>query len=189
MSDITAKIKESGNTVEGVIQSGIGSVTEGSKSFFGSATEKANELFGSIFKSKTAEEIEVEAAKATAEAAAAAAGTAAVAVGGSRRRHRGHRRSQNLFNGLMNMFGLKTKKRRHRGGSSLTGANFPSAANSQGNNIYNLAKFNPSQPMTGGCFQHKTPHLNPAPYDSKMAGGRRRRRTRRHSKRRRHSRR
>jgi len=183
MSDITAKIQESANTVEGVIQSGIGSVTEGSKSFFGSVTEK----LGSIFKSKTAEEIEAEAAKAATEAAAAAA--AAAAVGGSRRRHRGHRRSQNPFNGLMNMFGLKTKKRRHRGGSSLTGANFPSAANSQGNNIYNLAKFNPSQPMTGGCFQHKTPHLNPAPYDSKMAGGRRRRRTRRHSKRRRNSRR
>ena len=82
--------------------------------------------------------------------------------GGSRRRKRkGNRKSKNgLTTELMNMIGIKTKKRRHRGGiggpslgyQELTGSNFPSAANMQGNNIYDLAKFNPSQPMTGGKY-------------------------------------
>jgi len=47
----------------------------------------------------------------------------------------------------------KTQKKKPRGGSgykNLDAANFPSAANAQGNNIYNLGSFNPSNPFHGG---------------------------------------
>jgi len=74
-------------------------------------------------------------------------------VGGSRRRRKGHRKTKSAFKGLMNIMGIKTKKRKHHGGSGykhLIGANFPSAANAEGNNIYNLSTFNPSQPFYGG---------------------------------------
>ncbi len=80
-------------------------------------------------------------------------------VGGSRRRRRRNgRKSKTMFSGLMNMMGLKTKKRGRKGGiggpsngyQHIVGANFPSAANAQGNTIYDLAPFDPSKPFTGG---------------------------------------
>jgi hypothetical protein len=92
---------------------------------------------------------------------APAAAPAPMQGGSRRRKRRGNRKSKNgLTTELMNMIGIKTKKRRHRGGiggpslgyQELAGSNFPSAANMQGNNIYDLAKFNPSQPMTGGKY-------------------------------------
>jgi len=80
-------------------------------------------------------------------------------VGGSRRRRRrSGRKSKNMFSGLMNMMGLKTKKRGKKGGIGgpsngyqyIVGANFPSAANAQGNTIYDLAPFDPLKSFSGG---------------------------------------
>ena len=112
------------------------------------------------------------------------------AVGGSRRRRRRNgRKSKTMFSGLMNMMGLKTKKRGRKGGiggpsngyQHIVGANFPSAANAQGNTIYDLAPFDPSKPFTGGCMPSKSIPLSPAPYpsDSLMGGKSRRNRKRR----------
>jgi len=83
--------------------------------------------------------------------------------GGGSRRRRMHRKSKgsgsSSLTNLMNMFGMKTKRhRKQRGGlggrpigyGNLEGSNFPSAANAQGNNIYDLAPFDPSKPFTGG---------------------------------------
>jgi hypothetical protein len=81
------------------------------------------------------------------------------AVGGSRRRRRrSGRKSKTMFSGLMNMMGLKTKKRGKKGGIGgpsngyqyIVGANFPSAANAQGNTIYDLAPFDPLKSFSGG---------------------------------------
>jgi hypothetical protein len=89
------------------------------------------------------------------------------AQGGSRRRRR-HKKSNSALTSLMNMMGMKTKKRRHRGGNEpyqgfkyLDGANFPSAANAQGNNIYDISTFNPTKAFTGGKTRcHKKSHKN-----------------------------
>jgi hypothetical protein len=108
-------------------------------------------------------------------------------VGGSRRRRKKNgRKSKTMFSGLMNMMGLKTKKRGRKGGiggpsngyQHIVGANFPSAANAQGNTIYDLAPFDPSKPFTGGCMPSKSISLSPAPYpsDSLMGGKSRRNR-------------
>jgi len=112
-------------------------------------------------------------------------------LGGSRRRR--HRKSKNMFTGLMKMVGLNTKKRGKKGGiggpsqgyQHIVGANFPSAAGPDGNNIYDLAKFNPSKPfyggMKGGCMHNNLIPLSPAPYPSSdMLGGK----TKRHHKKR-----
>jgi hypothetical protein len=104
--------------------------------------------------------------------------------GGSRRRKRSGRKSKNMFSGLMKMVGFKTKKRGRRGGIGgpsngylqIVGANFPSAANAQGNNIYDLAPFDPSKPFTGGmkggCSPSRSSPLSPAPFpgDGMMGG-------------------
>ena len=120
---------------------------------------------------------------------------------GSRRRKRNGRKSKNMFSGLMKMVGFKTKKRGRRGGiggpaqgyQQIVGANFPSAANAQGNNIYDLAPFDPSKPFTGGmkrvtkrvmeggCMSKLVP-LTPASYPSgvsNMFGGKTMRRRKR----------
>jgi hypothetical protein len=89
-----------------------------------------------------------------------------------------------MFSGLMKMVGFKTKKRGRRGGIGgppqgyqyIVGANFPSAAGPDGNNIYNLAPFDPSKPfsggMKGGCMPSKSIPLSPAPFPSSgMLGG------------------
>lgn len=122
-------------------------------------------------------------------------------VGGSRRRKRSGKKSKNMFSGLMNMMGLKTKKRGRKGGiggpsngyQQIVGANFPSAANAQGNNIYDLAPFDPLKPFTGGmkrirkgvmeggCMSKLVP-LTPADYPngvSDMFGGKTMRRRKR----------
>ena len=104
---------------------------------------------------------------------------------GSRRRRR-HKRTRGILKGFMSMFDSKTKKRRQHGGiggsqgyQQLVGANFPSAANPQGNNIYNLGKFNPYKPMTGGYNMNA---LTPGEYGtSYLLGGKK---TKRHHKRR-----
>lgn len=114
------------------------------------------------------------------------------AQGGSRRRRK-HRKSKNMFSGLMKMMGMKTKKRGRRGGIGgpsngymhIVGANFPSAANAQGNNIYDLAPFDPSKPFTGGmkggCMPSKSIPLSPAPYPGDgMMGGKSKRHRKRH---------
>ena len=114
---------------------------------------------------------------------------AAPAYGGSRsRRRRGHKRSpKGLFSGVMNMMGIKTKKRGHRGGiggpyngySSTPSyfppefASFPSATGPSGANIYDKGgEFDPSKPISGGSMQMP---LNPANFDangnSYMFGG------------------
>lgn len=120
---------------------------------------------------------------------------------GSRRRKRNGKKSKNMFSGLMKMMGMKTKKRGRKGGiggpaqgyQEIIGANFPSAANAQGNNIYNLAPFDPSKPFTGGmkivtkkvmeggCMSKLVP-LTPASYPngvSDMFGGKTMRRRKR----------
>jgi hypothetical protein len=120
-----------------------------------------------------------------------------VVVGGSRR-HRRHKKSKSMFSGLMKMVGFKTKRRGRKGGIGgpsngylhLVGANFPSAANAQGNNIYDLAPFDPSKPFTGGmkgvmkggCMPNKLLPLTPAVYPSgvsDMFGGKTRHRRKR----------
>jgi hypothetical protein len=106
-----------------------------------------------------------------------------------------------MFSGLMKMMGMKTKKRGRKGGiggpaqgyQQIVGANFPSAANAQGNNIYDLAPFDPSKPFTGGmrrvtkgvmeggCMSKLVP-LTPASYPngiSDMFGGKTMRRRKR----------
>ena len=131
----------------------------------------------------------------------AAVAVAPVAMGGSRRRKRSGKKSKNMFSGLMNMMGLKTKKRGRKGGiggpsngyQQIVGANFPSAANAQGNNIYDLAPFDPLKPFTGGmkrirkgvmeggCMSKLVP-LTPADYPngvSDMFGGKTMRRRKR----------
>ena len=110
-------------------------------------------------------------------------------AGSRRRRRKSGKKSKNMFSGLMNMMGLKTKKRGRKGGiggpsngyQHIVGANFPSAANAQGNTIYDLAPFDPSKPFTGGCMPSKSIPLSPAPYpsDSLMGGKSRRNRKRR----------
>jgi len=109
--------------------------------------------------------------------------------GGSRRRKRSGRKSKNMFSGLMKMVGFKTKKRGRRGGIGgpsngymhIVGANFPSAANAQGNNIYDLAPFDPSKPFTGGCMPSKSIPLSPAPFPGDgMMGGKSKRHRKRH---------
>jgi len=113
-----------------------------------------------------------------------------VARGGSRRRKRSGRKSKNMFSGLMKMVGFKTKRRGRKGGiggpaqgyQEIVGANFPSAANAQGNNIYDLAPFDPSKPFTGGCMPNKLAPLTPASYPSgvsDMFGGKTRHRRKR----------
>jgi len=107
----------------------------------------------------------------------------------------------NFFNSLsstkqkpVGMMGGKTKRKRGRrggiGGPQLswnsTAANFPSAAGPDGNNIYDLSKFNPYAPMTGGCMQKHHGNFSPADFDangnSYLIGGK----SRRHRKRRNH---
>jgi hypothetical protein len=110
--------------------------------------------------------------------------------GGSRRRKRSGRKSKNMFSGLMKMVGFKTKKRGRRGGIGgpsngylqIVGANFPSAANAQGNNIYDLAPFDPSKPFTGGMKGGCSPSpLSPAPFPGDgMMGGKSKRHRKRH---------
>jgi len=113
--------------------------------------------------------------------------------GGRGSRRRRHKKSKGMLSGLMHMMGIKTKKhRRHRGGiggppqgyNHIVGANFPSAAGPDGNNIYDLAKFDPSKPFTGGCASHKMGHLSPADFNasqnSYLLGGK----TKRHRRRR-----
>lgn len=120
---------------------------------------------------------------------------------GSRRRKRNGKKSKNMFSGLMKMMGMKTKKRGRKGGiggpaqgyQQIVGANFPSAANAQGNNIYDLTPFDPSKPFTGGmkivtkkvmeggCMSKLVP-LTPASYPngvSDMFGGKTMRRRKR----------
>jgi hypothetical protein len=128
---------------------------------------------------------------------AVAPGTMANPMGGSRRQKRSGRKSKNMFSGLMKMVGFKTKKRGRKGGiggpsngyEHIVGANFPSAANAQGNTIYDLAPFDPLKPFTGGmkgamkggCMPSKFIPLSPAPFPGDgMIGGK----SKRHRKRR-----
>ena len=109
--------------------------------------------------------------------------------GGSRRRKRSGRKSKNMFSGLMKMVGFKTKKRGKRGGTGGSDQGIPlyltSAANAQGNNIYDLATFNPLKPFTGGmkggCMPSKFIPLSPAPFpgDGMIGGKSKRNRKRR----------
>jgi hypothetical protein len=114
----------------------------------------------------------------------------AAQTAGSRRRKRNGRKSKNMFSGLMKMVGFKTKKRGRRGGiggpsngyDQIVGANFPSAANAQGNTIYDLAPFDPLKPFTGGMKGGCSPSpLSPAlfPGDGMMGGKSKRHRKRR----------
>jgi hypothetical protein len=119
----------------------------------------------------------------------AAVAVAPVAMGGSRRRKRSGRKSKNIFSGLMKMVGFKTKKRGKRGGTGGSEQGIPlyltSAANAQGNNIYDLATFNPLKPFTGGmkggCMPSKFIPLSPAPFpgDGMIGGKSKRNRKRR----------
>jgi hypothetical protein len=138
---------------------------------------------------------------------AVAPGTMANPMGGSRRHKRSGKKSKNMFSGLMNMMGLKTKKRGRKGGigGPYLGfrsesdyfapefASFPSAANAQGNTLYDLAPFDPLKPFTGGmkrvrkgvmkggCMSKLVP-LTPADYPngvSDMFGGKTMRRRKR----------
>jgi len=136
-------------------------------------------------------------------AAVAVAPVAPVAMGGSRRRKRNGRKSKHMFSGLMKMMGMKTKKRGKMGGigGPYLGfrsesdyfapefASFPSAANAQGNTLYDLAPFDPSKSlrggmkgvMKGGCMSKLVP-LTPASYPngvSNMFGGKTMRRRKR----------
>jgi len=167
----------------------VARASEAAQSALSSAGEKAKQgeqntesWFGSLFAPK-------ECCPCPSNTAAAAAG------GGSRRRKRRGRKSKNMFSGLMKMVGFNSKKRGKKGGiggpsqgyQHIVGANFPSAAAPDGNNIYDLAKFNPSKPfyggMKGGCMHHNFMPLSPAPYPSNdMLGGK----TKRHHKKRKH---
>jgi hypothetical protein len=133
-------------------------------------------------------------------------------MGGASRRRR-HRKSKGLISSIKNFFGTKKQTRRRRHGglgqglgyNNLIGANFPSAANSQGNNIYDLAKYNALAEMKGGSMysllqnqgynsqstlKHR-PHygggsnmfpLNPAPYNNHKGGKSKKHRKRHHKK-------
>ena len=174
-SDVVAGVKGVGASVVNVTK---GAVQE-TGALFEPAVQKGKEgvsWFGSLFTPK----VEVAPEPAVVQQG--------VAQGGSRRRRK-HRKSKNMFSGLMKMVGFKTKRRGRKGGIGgpsngylhLVGANFPSAANAQGNNIYDLAPFDPSKPFTGGCMPSKSIPLSPAPYPSdSLMGGKSKRHRKRH---------
>jgi hypothetical protein len=171
--------------VTGATQTVIGKAEEGVKG--------TGSWFGSFFSPAPAQSCPpCPSTNATVAAPAVAAQSA-----GSRRRKRSGRKSKNMFSGLMKMVGFKTKKRGRKGGiggpsngyEHIVGANFPSAANAQGNTIYDLAPFDPLKPFTGGmkgamkggCMPSKFIPLSPAPFPGDgMIGGK----SKRHRKRR-----
>ena len=164
--------------VTGATGAVVGSVEQGAKN--------TGSWFGSLFGGPSSSCPPCPSTNATVAAPVAAP---VVSTGGSRRRKRTSKKSKNMFSGLMKMVGFKTKKRGRRGGiggpsngyQHIVGANFPSAANAQGNTIYDLAPFDPLKTFSGGCMPSKSIPLSPAPFpgDGMMGGKSRRHRKRR----------
>jgi hypothetical protein len=232
LGSVTSALGSAANTVGSAVGSTLGSATSAVGSAVGSATSAVGSTLGSVGSTlssvgeKTKETGAGFWSKLTnwgsnppavqnpqnQNYAAATALPGQNPVGGASRRRR-HRKSKGLISSIKNFFGTKKQTRRRRHGglgqglgyNNLIGANFPSAANSQGNNIYDLAKYNALAEMKGGSMysllqnqgynsqstlKHR-PHygggsnmfpLNPAPYNNHKGGKSKKHRKRHHKK-------